>query len=97
MLRPNAPGLGDHVANAGFIVAPVARGRGIASAMCADSLERAREASFTAMQFNFVVASNATAVRLWKRHGFGVVGRVPAAFRHARLGYVDVLIMHRTL
>lgn len=97
MLRPNQPGLGDHVANAGYMVSPHARGRGIASAMCAHSLDEARRAGFSAMQFNYVVASNTGAIRLWQTHGFDIVGRVPAAFRHARLGAVDVLVMHRAL
>jgi ribosomal protein S18 acetylase RimI-like enzyme len=96
-LRANQPGLGDHVANAGYMVAPEARGRGIASAMCVHSLERARAAGFKAMQFNFVATSNEGAVRLWQRHGFAIVGRVPAAFRHRRLGPTDVLVMHRLL
>jgi ribosomal protein S18 acetylase RimI-like enzyme len=97
LLKPNQPGLGDHVANAGYMVAPAARGRGIASEMCEHSLAVARAAGFTAMQFNFVVASNEGAIRLWQRHGFAIVGRVPGAFRHARLGPTDVLVMHRGL
>ena len=96
-LRPNQPGLGDHVANCGYMTHPDARGRGIGAAMCAHSLHSARERGYAAMQFNFVVASNESAVRLWRQHGFEVVGRVPAAFRHRTLGPVDVLIMHRTL
>jgi len=74
-----------------------ARGQGIASAMCAHSLDAARAAGFLAMQFNFVAATNEGAVRLWQRHGFAIVGRVPAAFRHPRLGPTDVLVMHRFL
>jgi ribosomal protein S18 acetylase RimI-like enzyme len=97
MLRPNQPGLGDHVANAGYMVATRARGQGIASAMCEHSLAEARRAGFAAMQFNYVVASNEGAVRLWQRHGFAIVGHVPAAFRHARLGAVGVHVMHRAL
>lgn len=97
LLKPNQPGLGDHVANAGYMVAAQARGQGVASAMCEHSLEQARRDGFTAMQFNFVVASNATALRLWQRHGFDIVGRVPAAFRHATLGPTDIYIMHRLL
>ena len=96
-LRPNQTGLGDHVANAGYMVAPESRGRGVASALCAHSLETARAAGFLAMQFNFVAKSNEGAVRLWRRHGFEVVGRVPEAFRHRRLGLTDVLVMHRRL
>lgn len=97
MLRPNQPGLGDHVANAGYMVAPRARGQGIASALCEHSLAEARRSGFTAMQYNFVVASNDVAVRLWQRHGFAIVGRVPGAFRHATLGPGDVYVMHRPL
>ena len=96
-LRPNQPGLGDHVANCGYMTDPAFRGRGVASAMCAHSLATARDAGFAAMQFNFVVATNTGAIRLWQRHGFTIVGRVPAAFRHATLGPTDVLIMHRAL
>jgi L-amino acid N-acyltransferase YncA len=96
-LRPNQPGLGDHVANCGYMTHPDARGRGVGAAMCAHSLHAARERGYTAMQFNFVVASNDGAVRLWQQHGFAVVGRVPGAFRHRTLGPVDVLIMHRPL
>jgi ribosomal protein S18 acetylase RimI-like enzyme len=96
-LRPNQPGLGDHVANASYMVAADARGRGIASMLCEHSMEQARCAGFTAMQFNFVVSSNTTAVRLWQRHGFQIVGQVPGAFRHAVHGHTDVYVMHREL
>jgi hypothetical protein len=65
--------------------------------MCGHSLETASRLGFRAMQFNFVVAINAAAVRVWERHGFAVVGRLPGAFRHAELGYVDALVMFREL
>jgi ribosomal protein S18 acetylase RimI-like enzyme len=96
-LRPNQPGLGDHVANCGYMTHPDARGRGVGGAMCEHSLAAARERGYSALQFNFVVASNEGAVRLWQKHGFEIVGRVPRAFRHRALGPIDVLIMHRTL
>lgn len=97
MIKPNQPGLGDHVANAGYMVAPAMRGRGIASALCEHSMEQARQAGFSAMQFNYVVASNAAAVHLWQRHGFSIIGTVPGAFRHATLGLTDIHVMHRML
>jgi len=96
-LRANNRGGGAHVANCGYAVAPDASGRGVARAMCAHSLGQARERGFTAMQFNFVVASNERAVRLWQACGFEIVGRLPGAFRHPRLGYVDALVMVRNL
>lgn len=97
MLRPNQPGLGDHVANAGYVVAPEARNQGIARALCGHSLRTAAEAGFLAMQFNFVVATNESAVHLWTSCGFETVGRLPGAFRHAQLGLVDVRVMYRPL
>ena len=97
VLKPNQPALGDHVANAGYMVAPYARGKGVASALCRHSMEAARNAGFAAMQFNYVVASNTTAVALWQKHGFDIVGRVPNAYRHKTLGLTDVYVMHRYL
>ena len=65
--------------------------------MCEHSLELAAREGFAAMQFNFVVASNDRAVRLWKTCEFEVVGTLPGVFRHPRLGEVDAYVMHRTL
>lgn len=96
-VRPNQPGRGSHVANAGYMVAPAFRGRGLARAMCEHSLGTARRLGFVAMQFNFVVSTNAAAVRVWERCGFAVVGHLPMAFQHKELGLVDALVMHRTL
>ncbi len=98
-LAPNQlPGsAGDHVANGSYMVAQAARGRGVGEALCRHSLEQARLAGFAAMQFNFVVSTNEAAVRLWQRCGFDIVGRLPGAFRHPRLGAVDGLVMYRTL
>ena len=96
-LRANNRGGGEHVANCGYVVAPDAFGRGVARAMCAHSLDQARARGFTAMQFNFVIASNERAVRLWQELGFVIAGRVPGAFRHPRLGFVDAYVMIRSL
>jgi len=37
------------------------------------------------------------AVRPWESLGFAVVGRLPGAFRHHRPGFVDALVMFKTL
>ena len=96
-LHANQRGGGAHVANCGYMTAPWASGRGVARAMCQHSLGRAKERGFRAMQFNFVVSSNERAVRLWQSMGFEVVGRLPGAFMHPTLGYVDALVMYRQL
>lgn len=96
-LKPNQGGGGDHTANAAYCTAPEARGAGVARAMLAHSLDTARARGFTAMQFNFVVATNTRAIETWARAGFAVVGRLPGAFRHPSEGLVDALVMHRQL
>jgi ribosomal protein S18 acetylase RimI-like enzyme len=96
-LRANQAGGGRHVANCGYMTDAAAAGRGIARRMCEHSMGHARARGFRAMQFNFVVSSNARAVRLWTSLGFEVVGRLPGAFHHPSLGFVDALVMHRTL
>ena len=96
-VRSNQRGGGSHVANAAFMTRADAGGRGVASAMCAHALEYAAAAGFAAMQFNFVVATNSRAIALWQRFGFEIVGRLPGAFRHPALGFVDALVMFRQL
>lgn len=96
-LKANQKGGGAHVANCGYMTAPHATGRGVARAMCAHSLERARERGFRAMQFNFVVSTNERAVRLWQSFGFEIVGRLPHVFEHPALGLVDAFVMYRQL
>ncbi len=96
-LRANQAGPGGHVANCGYVTAAEAEGRGIAGAMCAHSLAHARERGFRAMQYNIVVSTNDRAIRLWQRYGFEIAGRLPGAFAHPTLGFVDAFVMYRTL
>lgn len=96
-IKPNQPALGAHVCNCGYIVAEDARGRGIASAMCEHSLKEAVARGFRAMQYNLVVSTNESAVHLWKKHGFNIVGTLPNSFRHLQFGYVDSYVMYQEL
>jgi ribosomal protein S18 acetylase RimI-like enzyme len=96
-IRPNQGGGGKHVCNCGYMTSAEAAGRGIARAMCRHSLEYARKRGFRGMQFNFVVATNARAVSLWQSFDFEIVGRLPEAFLHPELGFVDALVMFRSL
>jgi len=96
-IRANQAGGGAHVANCGYMTAAESQGKGVARAMCEHSIAHARERGFKAMQFNFVISSNERAVRLWQSCGFELVGRLPDAFEHPRLGLVDALVMYRKL
>ena len=61
------------------------------------ALETARLLGYKAMQFNFVVSTNTAAVALWQKLGFNIVGTLPKAFRHTRVGFVDAYVMFREL
>jgi L-amino acid N-acyltransferase YncA len=97
ILKANQAGPGAHVANAAYMVAPDARGLRVGRRMGEHSLLEARRLGFRAMQFNFVVSTNASAIHLWQELGFKIVGTLPGAFRHPRAGYVDVYVMFRSL
>ncbi len=97
LLKPNQPGLGAHICNAAFMVKPGCSGRGVGRAMGLHALAEAKAAGYTAMQFNFVVSSNARAVALWESLGFSIIGTIPKAFRHRELGLVNAYVMHRFL
>lgn len=96
-LKDNQPDLGSHVANAGYMVSPEAKGLGVGRRMAEFSLEEARRLGYLAMQFNFVVKSNEVAVRLWLALGFEIIGEIPEAFQHREKGLTNALIMYRKL
>lgn len=96
-LRANSTGPAAHVANAGYIVRPDHRGRGVAHALCQHSLNEARTRGFRAMQFNLVVSTNVRAVHLWQHMGFTIVGTLPGAFKRPSGDYVDAFVMMRSL
>jgi ribosomal protein S18 acetylase RimI-like enzyme len=96
-IKTNAAGGGAHVCNCGYVVAEAAQGQGIARAMCEHSLSAAKDAGYTAMQFNMVLATNKGAVALWHKLGFETVGTLPQAFDHPAAGLVDGFVMFRAL
>lgn len=96
-IKPNQPALGAHVCNCGYIVDENARNQGLASLMCDHSQTQAVAMGFLAMQYNLVVSTNESAVRLWKKHGFEIIGTLPKSFRHSRFGLVDAHIMYKLL
>ena len=96
-VKPNAVGLMNHIANAGWMVAPTERGRGIGRRFGVWTLTEAKALGFTHMQFNAVVATNEPSLRLWTSLGFEIIGTLPEAFRHKELGPTAVHIMYREL
>ncbi|MFA8018690.1 GNAT family N-acetyltransferase [Bremerella cremea] len=96
-LKNNQLGGGSHVCNCGFMVLPEARGLGVAKTMGLHAQEVAKQLGYRAMQFNFVVSTNVGAIQLWKKLGFEIVGRLPQAFQHPQKGFVDALVMFKSL
>lgn len=96
-IKANQPDLGSHVANAGYLVHPQHRGKGIAEKMCRFSLIEAKILGFKAMQFNIVISTNEVAIRVWQKCGFEIIGRLPKVFQHQKLGLVDAFVMYQWL
>ncbi len=96
-IKPNQPGLGSHVCNAGYIVSNTYSSQGIGRVMCEHALAEAKKLGFKAMQYNLVVGTNHRALQLWKSCGFEVIGVLPKAFNHLKDGFVDAYIMYQRL
>src|SRR5262249_36126900 len=94
-MGPNRPGPGSHVSTASFMVAADARGRGVGAALCRFALDWAQQRGYAGMQFNAVAASNPSAIAIYQRLGFTIVGTVSGAFAHPTLGRVGLHIMYR--
>ena len=74
-----------------------ARGLGVGRSLGTHILDVARADGYHSMQFNAVVESNTSAVRLWQDLGFEIIGTVPDAFDHPTLGLVGLHIMYLRL
>ena len=84
VLKPNQPGLGAHVANAGFVVSPLARGMGLGRAMGEHCLSEARRLGFRAMQFNYVASTNdVDVVVAYEVEGYDMHPQSSQAVNHA--------------
>lgn len=96
-IKPNQIGLGDHIANCGYMVNPDFHGQGIGTLLCEHSIRYAKEKEYLGIQFNIVVSTNTHAVNLWQKFGFEIIGTTPKGFRHKELGLVDTYIMFKDL
>lgn len=90
-LKANFAGRAGHIANAGYVVGPEWRRRGVGRALVEDSLGRAGALGFDAMQYNLVFVSN-PARRLYEELGFEITGRVPEAVEGE-----DALVYYRRI
>jgi ribosomal protein S18 acetylase RimI-like enzyme len=79
------------------MVNPNYQGKGTGKLLCEHSIGFAKQKGYLGIQFNIVVSTNITAVNLWKKFGFEIIGTTPKGFRHKELGLVDTYIMFKSL
>jgi len=96
-LKPNWPGRARHVANAGFIVAPQWRNKGLGWLLGAVMLQYATELGYRSVIFNLVFAENQVARRLWRKLGFSELAVLPGAVLKNDRTYQDAIIMWKSL
>ncbi|SES08444.1 L-amino acid N-acyltransferase YncA [Lentzea xinjiangensis] len=89
----NRPGPGNHIASGSLMVSRRARGAGVGRALTTDMITWARRNAFDAIQFNAVVDTNTSAIRLYESLGFVTLGVAPGAFRHPVAGKVGLRVM----
>jgi GNAT superfamily N-acetyltransferase len=92
-MGPNRPGVGDHIGTASFMVDSAARGRGVGRRLAEYVIGWHREHGYRGIQFNAVVETNTSAVKLWHDCGFEIIGTVPGAFRSPTHGEVGLHVM----
>ncbi len=96
-LKPNWPGRARHVANAGFMVAPEWRNKGLGWLLGATMLEYAKRLGYRSVIFNLVFSDNTIARRLWDTLGFRELAVIPGAVRKHDGSCQDAVIMFRSL
>lgn len=96
-LKPNWPGRARHVANAGFIVAPDWRNKGLGRLLGETMLAYAKQLGFRSVIFNLVFSENVGARDLWEKLGFEALSVIPGAVRKDDGTYQDAIIMFRSL
>lgn len=94
-IKPNHIDLGSHVANCGYMTNPDFEGKGVGEILCKHSIKQAKILSYIAIQFNIVVSKNESAVRLWRKCGFEIIGIVPKGFRYKNNYFVETYIMYK--
>ncbi len=96
-LRKNQSGRGSHVANGLFAVYKDYRGLGIGKKLALDSLSRAKSLGFNGLQFNSVISTNISSVKLWESIGFERIGVVEDGYRYSTNEFCDLYLYYKKL
>ncbi|MBR1620176.1 GNAT family N-acetyltransferase [bacterium] len=91
ILHPNNVGRCGHISNASYAVKYDKRGHGIGELLVKNCLTKAKELGFKILQFNAVVATNTSALNLYKKLGFTQLGVIPKGFLLKDGSYEDII------
>lgn len=91
ILHPNNVGRCGHISNASYAVKKNKRGLHIGETLVRDCMVKAKEIGFKILQFNAVVATNDSALNLYKKLGFVQLGRIPKGFLLKNGKYEDII------
>ena len=91
ILHPNNVGRCGHISNASYAVKKNKRGMHIGEFLVKDCLAKAKEIGFKILQFNAVVATNTSALKLYKKLGFTQLGVIPKGFLLKNGNYEDII------
>ena len=94
IVHPNHIGRCSHIANASYAIAKEFRGQRLGRPLVKESLEVTKKLGFKAMQYNAVVASNTSAIRIYLELGFRIIGTIPDGYRLKNEELTDMHIMH---
>ncbi|RPD57750.1 hypothetical protein L226DRAFT_537624 [Lentinus tigrinus ALCF2SS1-7] len=99
-VKPNYPGRSSHICNAGFLVPPAQRGRGIGAVLARSYLYYGPTLGYEASVFNLVYVNNIASVKLWEALDFTKAGRIPRAGRLKKAGgsgeeFVDAWVFYK--
>lgn len=96
-IMPNKPGLGSHVANTGVMIDKHYRGLGLGNKMMEFAIEKSKELGFKGIQLNLVVCTNQASLKICKKYGFEIIGKIPGGFFFKKEKYVDAYVMYKDL
>ena len=91
ILHPNNVGRCGHISNASYAVKKNKRGQHIGELLVKNCLVKAKELDFKVLQFNAVVATNTSALKLYKKLGFTQLGIIPKGFLLKDGTYEDII------
>ena len=91
ILHPNNVGRCGHISNASYAVKKSKRGMHIGEFLVKDCLAKAKEIGFQILQFNAVVATNTSALKLYAKLGFTQLGIIPNGFMMKDGTYEDII------